>query len=303
MKKILTNKLNDWLSTIKDKDLREKVREEVLVSGGSIASMFLKEDINDFDLYIKSQDTLFALASYYFKGKVLDGRKRQEYIDSISNGQTEQEMEENISEIMVRYRTLKEDQIKLDIASEGMRFDKKLLDPKGIEIPYQLAFLSQNAISLTGDIQIVLRFNGDSTTIHKTFDFMHATNYFTFEEGLVTNITALESIITKDLKYQGSLYPLTSIIRMKKFLKRGWNIGAGEILKIMFQISELDLRNPDVLEEQLIGVDVAYFGALIKLIRDGVDEKEFTSQYLNSLIDKVFNEYEDDQDNVKPESE
>jgi hypothetical protein len=36
-----------------------------------------------------------------------------------------------------------------------------------------------------------------------------------------------------------------------------------EILKIMFQISELDLTDILILEEQLIGVDIAYFSLLI----------------------------------------
>lgn len=39
------------------------------------------------------------------------------------------------------------------------------------------------------------------------------------------------------------------------------------MLKMMFQISEFDLKNPDVFEEQLIGVDVAYFSALIEALR------------------------------------
>jgi hypothetical protein len=120
---------------------------------------------------------------------------------------------------------------------------------------------------------------------------MHATNYFTFEEGLVTNIKALESLITRQLSYQGSFYPLTSIIRSKKFIKRGWNIGAGEYLKIMFQISELDLYNPDVLDEQLIGVDVAYFSTLIEILRGrGEDAPRINSHYLNEVIDRVFGE-------------
>jgi hypothetical protein len=98
---------------------------------------------------------------------------------------------------------------------------KKLIEGK----KYQVAFFSQNAISLTEDLQIVLRFSGNVTQIHKTFDFVHATNYFTFEEGLVTNVAALESILTKSLRYQGS-YPLTSVIRMKKFIQRGWTVNA-----------------------------------------------------------------------------
>jgi hypothetical protein len=113
---------------------------------------------------------------------------------------------------------------------------------------------------------------------------------------LVTNKEALESILTKRLKYQGSLYPLTSIVRVRKFLKRNWNIGAGELLKIMFQISELDLKDPDVLEEQLTGVDVAYFSQLIDALRLHSEKHvdfTLTSQYLNTLIDRMFEESEE----------
>jgi hypothetical protein len=187
----------------------------------------------------------------------------------------------------VALRTLHEDQIKLyfSVNKGGIKANE---DKKPEDLHYQPLFFSPNAISLSNQIQIVIRFHGDDVAIHKTFDFIHATNYFTFKTGLVVNTDALLSILTKQLRYQGSFYPLTSIIRMKKFIKRGWNINAGEILKIMFQISELDLKNPDVLEEQLIGVDVAYFGVLIEILR-GLPGEKMTSPYLNALIDKVFN--------------
>src|SRR5690606_21747234 len=149
---------------------------------------------------------------------------------------------------------LKEDQIKLFMrAGGGLRANENIENTEDKDKKYYPKFFSPNAISLSDDIQIVIRFYGTAEEIHKTFDFVHATNYFTHKEGLVTNNEAIESLLTKQLKYQGSLYPLTTIIRIKKFLKRGWNINAGEMLKAMFQISELDLKNPDVLEEQLIG--------------------------------------------------
>ena len=94
------------------------------------------------------------------------------------------------------------------------------------------------------------------------------------------------SLLTKTLYYQGSLYPLTSIIRMKKFILRKWQINAGEILKIIFQISKLDLENIDVLEEQLIGVDVAYFAKLISTLRGG---QGLTEEFLREEIEKLFN--------------
>ena len=172
----------------------------------------------------------------------------------------------------------------------GMRINEDKKD----SIEYVPLYFSPNAISLSNKIQIILRFNGDASAIHKNFDYIHATNYFTFRDGLVTNKEALESLITKQLKYQGSLYPLTSILRMKKFVKRKWNITAGEILKIMFQISELDLTNPDILEEQLIGIDVAYFAKIIAILRE-VKQEKIVSDYLNEIIDRVFGQADENE--------
>jgi len=298
IKKVISKKLEDWLVTIEDVKLRDEVRKNYVVSGGSITSLLLGIPVNDYDIYIQDMDVLIKLARYYCPGIVLDGRQRDEYIkhrfpkyDS-ENPNLVNSDEKYTPELLVRLLTLKKDQVKLDIVSQGIK--KELIREVNEDIPskYQVAFLSQNAISLTDDIQIVLRFSGSVEQIHKTFDFIHATNYFTFKEGLVTNVQALESIITKTLKYQGSLYPLTSIIRMKKFINRGWSIGAGEMLKPMFQISELDLHDISVLEEQLIGVDVAYFSTLIEILR-GVDPEKLNARYLASLIDKVFNDHEE----------
>ncbi len=282
IQKVLSSKMEDWLNSITDEELRKKVKDNLLISGGSIVSMLLNEPVNDYDVYINNMDVLLGLAHYYTKGldvEVFDGRQKEKLLD---------ENEHRLGSFSISLNNLKPDQVKLFFNDKqgGMRIDYPVSET---ELPrYRPVFLSPNAISLSDDIQIVLRFHGNNEEIHKTFDFIHATCYFTFDEGLVTNVVALESIITKQLRYQGSLYPLTSIIRMKKFIKRGWNISAGEILKIMFQISELDLKNPDVLEEQLIGVDVAYFSKLIEILR-GVEVEKMTSAYLNAIIDKVFN--------------
>jgi hypothetical protein len=58
---------------------------------------------------------------------------------------------------------------------------------------------------------------------------------------------------------------------------------------MLFQVSELDLKNIEVLEEQLIGVDVAYFSLLITVL----EILKATAHHLSELIDKVFNEYEE----------
>src|SRR3972149_7479117 len=287
IEKNIQKKMNEWLLTITDEELRRKVKNNLLVSGGSIVSLLLREEVNDYDVYIKDMDVLVELVSYYTNTyqniEILDGRKKDYYLPICEN---------RIGLYKISVENLKSDQVKLffENKSGGHRtlWEKENLN-------YVPLFFSPNAISLSNNVQIITRFHGNNEEIHKTFDFIHATNYFTFKDGLVTNKEALESIICKQLKYQGSLYPLTSIIRMKKFIKRGWNINAGEILKIMFQISELDLKNPNILEEQLIGIDVAYFAQLIEILRD-VSPEKITSEYLNIIIDRVFNSAEEIED-------
>lgn len=289
IKKILSKKMEEWLESITDQQLRVRVKGSLLVTGGSIVSLLQNSEVNDYDIYLQDRNVLIDLVKYYTKSvpeaNIWLGEEKKE----IAYGYNGDLGDDNY--FTCSLRNLKEDQVKIfiDGASNtgGMRFTP---DP---EAKYQLAFLSPNAISLTDDIQIIVRFFGTPAEIHRNFDFIHATNYFSFAEGVVLNLDAVTCILTNTLKYQGSLYPLTSVIRSKKFLKRGFNMSAGEYLKMMFQISLLDLTNLDVLEEQLIGVDVAYFSVLISALRnakDGDPEFKIDSGYLIALIEKIFND-------------
>jgi hypothetical protein len=303
IKKVITTKLEEWLASITDAKLREDVKNNLLVSGGSIASLFLNDPVNDYDIYLQDIDVLLRLTNYYvlplvpeYGATVWDGAKKVELIEeyrSVRGGDYLTQDNYWASTL----RNLEANQVKIFVDGGGVKIENALQNASETEIPkkYQVSFLSPNAISLTDDIQIVIRFHGTPEEIHKTFDFIHATNYFTFKDGIVTNIKALESLIAKQLYYQGSLYPLTSVIRAKKFIKRNWNISAGEYLKMMFQISTLDLQNIDILEEQLIGVDVAYFSVLISALRSHNSSNpqfKLSAEYLNSLIDRISNDEE-----------
>lgn len=318
IEKVIKDKLNEWLATITDEALRVDIQNNLLLSGGSIASMLLNKPVNDYDIYLMDMDVCKRVAEYYTGPfgsgmiEILDGRNREKLVDDynnsvkpifqiadegiIDNGQTIPIKQNNSYAISLR--NLKEDQIKLYFtdAGGGLAVNKDLSKS---ELNYTPLYFSPNAISLSNNLQIVLRFWGTPEQIHKTFDYIHATNYFTFKDGLVRNLAAMESILTMQLRYQGSYYPLTSIIRAKKFIKRGFNISAGELLKIMFQISQLDLTNPDILEEQIIGVDVAYFSKIIEALRNKYQsDKDFqlSTDYLNELIDRIFNSNEDESD-------
>jgi hypothetical protein len=157
--------------------------------------------------------------------------------------------------------------------------------------PYRPVFLSTNAITLSNKIQIVARFYGEPEEIHGNYDFVHCTNYWTFDKGTVLNQPALEALMQKELVYIGSKYPLCSVIRTRKFIKRGFQINAGQYLKMCFQISELDLTDIDVLEDQLVGVDSMYFMSLIRGLRSKMGQDpnfKIEHDYVSSIIDRIF---------------
>lgn len=180
------------------------------------------------------------------------------------------------------------DDIPAAVVDELAESDKKKKREK-----YSPVFVSLNAITLSGGVQLVTRFYGDAAAVHENFDFIHCTNYWTSAAGgtLVLKQAALESLMAKQLYYNGSRYPLCSVIRTRKFLKRGWVINAGQYLKMCFQISQLDLTNVRVLEEQLTGVDTAYFGQLIEICREKVAADEnfrIDDIYISTLVDRLF---------------
>jgi len=157
---------------------------------------------------------------------------------------------------------------------------------------FEPKFLTSNAISLTGKMQLVIRFYGNPSKLHENYDFVHCTNYWTsWERQVVLKQEALESIINKELKYVGSKYPLCSIIRTRKFIGRGWTINAGQYLKMAMQLNKLDLTSIGVLEDQLVGVDSLYFQMLISALQKKKEENpefEINDMYITTIIDKLF---------------
>jgi hypothetical protein len=300
--KSIDSKIKEWLSSIENEQLRVEVRRDLIVTGGCIASMLLKEDVNDYDIYFKTKETCYKIAQYYIS-KILPI-----YKNAISDSKIEVIDSKNIpykeyaddTEDACKWAFFKkglertdEDRVKIYIPHIGYwRRSDDLPDENQEELKYAPVYLSENAISLSDKVQLVIRFFGDVEQIHTNYDFVHATNYFHYAEDkpkLVCNVNALQALLTKELIYIGSKYPLTSVIRTKKFIGRGFSINAGTYLKILWQVAELDLKDPVTLQEQLIGVDVAYFSMLLDILKN-VDPNKLNYNYISEIIDRVFNE-------------
>jgi hypothetical protein len=296
--------MDRWISSIDDPTTAKAIKDGAFITGGSIASMFLKEDVNDFDIYFRDKQSLKAVLHYYIKkannGRLVEYTPNMSDYDSVVSANLVGLIDGSywlVPDSMLgngsfsrQIRNIESDRLKVFIYEGIRRFDYKPED----ETPFRLLCITPNSITLSDKLQIVMRFHGEPDEIHKNYDFVHATNVYDYKnDKLIINQPALESLIMKELKYIGSLYPLTSILRAKKFVSRGWTITAGEHLKIMYQVSALDLSDIDVLEEQLIGVDIAYFQKLIEVLRNIAESKpdfHLTQGYLFELIDRVFSD-------------
>ncbi len=312
---IISSKFDHWLKSVKDKTLRDDIRLNTIITGGCIASMFLNEDVNDFDVYFTNKETVLNVAKYYTEkfnkkhggahlARVVDGALPLK--DQLGEKAWKSVMLDNIEK----------DRVKIVIKSAGVASEqktansaiseaddisadalKKIADKEDAKKDkkndlYRPVYLSSNAITLSDDIQIVVRFYGNADEIHENFDFDHCMNYWTSkDEKLHTNVESLEAILSKTLVYNGSRYPLSSVIRTRKFIKRGFHINAGQYLKMFFQISRLDLNDVNVLEEQLVGVDTMYFRMLIEQLKEEhIKTPNFTidDNYISTLVDKIF---------------
>lgn len=308
IKSVLRKKIDEWLSSIEDAELRELCSKNTIVTGGCIASMLLREPVNDFDIYFTDKETALKVAQYYvarftsknangipvpIQAQEINGRVQvvvksagiasedgtespYEYFE----GRPDAEAGEYVGEVLGSPGDIEEAMEETEALSLEDDGDTK---PK-----YRPIFLSTNAITLSHKVQIVLRFQGKPDEIHENYDYVHCTNYWTSKDGELTlRQAALESLLARELRYVGSKYPICSVIRLRKFIKRGWTINAGQILKMLLQVSELDLKSHEVLRDQLTGVDAAYFVQLVSKVREK-DPEKVNSAYLVEIIDRMF---------------
>ena len=281
--KAILSKFDDWVESIDNPDVAALVEKNTIFTGGCIASMLLKEPVNDFDIYFRNKETVVAVAEYYLakfghpeiKLKADEDRVR---ITTESGRRGETVIDRKVIDDPGRIEDVYQETEEKALTSEDEAGKPK----------YRPVFVTTNAITLTNKVQIVLRFYGDPDIIHENYDFVHCTNYWTsWDEKLVIRQAALESLITKELRYVGSRYPVCSVIRLRKFIARGWTVNAGQILKMLMQINELDLCDLAVLEDQLTGVDSAFFCDVIRKLNDK-DPEKVNASYLVEIIDRIF---------------
>lgn len=280
IKKHLNKKLDDWLLSIEDENVKDAIKQNVIITGGSIVSLLTGEDVNDYDVYFKTKESLKTVANYYVD-------KWNKKSDDKTAAVTEDDKER--VRIFISSLGVAGEDCDLDMGEEVEEIKQPKKDNKE---KYSPKFLTSNAITLSDKIQVVVRFYGDVTEIHKNYDYVHCTcAWCAWNDELILPSRALESIINKELYYMGSKYPLCSIFRARKYINRGYTINAGQYLKMAMQLNDLNLKDIEVLKDQLMGVDSAYMSMLIEAIAEQKEKNEdfeIDSEYVIDLVNRIF---------------
>jgi hypothetical protein len=309
IKKLISQKFDEFAASITDETVKKLVEKNSIITGGAIASMLMREQVNDFDIYFRNKETTIAVANYYLEyfRKSVDGIGTAMFVEHDVDERVRIVIKSaGVANAEGTTRQYQYFETRPD-AEAGKYVDDVIPDPGQIEDTYQETekaalevenekgkpkyrpvFITTNAITLANKIQLILRFYGEPDQIHKNYDFVHCTNYWTsWDDKLVLRQAALEALMTKELRYVGSKYPVCSIIRLRKFLARQWTINAGQILKMIMQINDLDLTDPKILQDQLTGVDSAYFAQLIERLAEK-DPLKIDAAYLVEIIERIF---------------
>lgn len=247
IEKLLIGLCNNFFASIKDEKLREKVKNSCFITGGCIPSMMMDEFVTDFDFYFVNLEVTIKLREYYRSQLLIGG---------------------------------------CHIEQNGLFTKITYQSPSG-EMPknsFKPVFISPQAITLTDKIQLVTKFYGTPIDVIREFDWAHIKSYFIYPKLYINDIT-YKLINEKELIYTGSKYPLSSFMRTRKYIKKGWTISAIESLKIALDMARYDLTNMEVLSDQMMGIDPTYMMSILKDLK----EKQYSIDELLNEIERLEN--------------
>jgi hypothetical protein len=276
-----------------DKSFCNDFIRDTYLTGGVIASLKQNTDkpadevINDFDIYFKNKTTLIKLVKFYLEKYHRFGRQANEKIDCIKDiGLIYRDIEGNeYSEDQYIADDNQKIFISLSIPDEYKQLQQHHEYRKWLTDKDSLSYITHHSLSI-GKFQIILRFVGEPEEVHKYFDFEHAKGVYDLYSGKLHVPQNVElAILKKELIYTGSIYPIKSILRVKKFLQRGYSIKHIYLLKMIFQVYRTNITNPKVLEDQLMGVYGENVSNFFSRLESGTMDSDLFEDLIQSMLE------------------
>jgi hypothetical protein len=241
--------------------------DDFIITGGAITSMLLNKSVNDYDIFFTNIDKAITIADK-INEKVFNNSLRlfKENVTNTNGYITCRTENVNVEQIQ---QTLKLD----DNGSSSGNSIEYVNFGDDVDIG-----ASWNAITIVGlndsAIQIVLKTAGTPEFIHQHFDFVHCTNYF-WNDNLFLNEDACKSAMFKKLNYIGSFSPLSTFMRITKFTNIGWRISKEDMIKIAFDIINLNVLHPKNVEANLKTVGLSKLYDFMK--KNGISKENVTA--------------------------
>jgi hypothetical protein len=207
---VVSGMVDRWLASVTDEELKRDLKRDLIVSGGAISSLLGGEKVNDYDIYFRTMGVARRVAEYYVNifnvgDEATDGRPEVMYCQRINlRGEEEPRIIiKTPSRGVSRLKPVHEQDYEhalgpVESVDSFLQLDKKN--------KFKPVFLSENAVTLTNRVQLVIRFFGEPKEIHDNYDFAHCMcHYDYYYDTLEVHPQAFESILSKSLIYQGSL--------------------------------------------------------------------------------------------------
>lgn len=170
---------------------------DAVIVGGACTSVLSGAEINDFDIYFKSEESFFCAVSDYLNGDFIN-------------------------------EDLRRSMMVVGVTNKSVTF--KLNDT-----------LIQFIKSVTGEIE----------EIFKSFDFtINMIGYDVRNDSFVAHPTALIDLSQRILRVEGDTrYPISTMMRIQKYVGRGYSVSNKELMKIGLLINKIKLNSyQDVVE-------------------------------------------------------
>lgn len=133
---------------------------------------------------------------------------------------------------------------------------------------YYKKFNTDNADTYSRDgcanLQLIKKedcIDNDITNILQKFDFTICMAGYNFQTNdIIIHKDFLYHLAQRKLVFNiNASYPIASLYRTQKYIKRGYSLSGTEMVKISLKINSLDLKDYKTLKEQLLGIDTLIF--------------------------------------------
>lgn len=229
-------------------------KHHAFVSGGAVTSVFTRKPINDLDIYFASP------------------KDRQAFIKELNPSY---EFKNNT-----------------DFSKTG-----KLKD--AAKKKAQVVFETENAISFwlrDKKYQLIKAFDGHPSEVFDKYDFtinmcawIPELDEFVIHESFFEHLAERRLVI-----HLGTEYPISTVVRMFKYQKKGYIISGTEVIKIILACHSLKMITLKDLKRQLNGIDTLF----LKPLTDYIDQKDngdqaYDYEKIINLLEDLFEHYQD----------